>query len=113
MHARVFRAADVFIDGKHFVDFFAAERFLVVFRIDISQIIPTAAYEGVERVGIAFCVRAAHGTFHVHKFVALFQRAFAVGREVDVVRKFHGQILFGDGHRAAVRTMDNGNGRAQ
>ena len=112
MHARVFRAADVFIDGKHFVDFFAAERFLVVFRIDISQIIPAAAYEGVERVGIAFCVRAANGAFHVHKFVALFQRAFAVGREVDVVRKFHGQILFGDGHRAAVRTMDNGNGRA-
>ena len=112
VHTSVFRAADVLVYGQHFVDILAVERLIVVVRVGIAQVVPTRANERVESVGVAARGSAAHRASHVHKLFALTERRFAVGREIDVVGKFDGQILFGNGNRAAVVAMDNRDRRA-
>ena len=55
MHAGVFRAADVLVDGQHLVDVLAVERRSRVVRVGIAQEVPARANERVERVGEPVC----------------------------------------------------------
>ena len=74
MHTGVFRAADIFVDGKHFVDYFRVESLFVVMRVGVAQEIPATAHERVQSVGVAFCLCSAYRTGRVHEFVAFEKR---------------------------------------
>ena len=112
MHTSVFGSAHVLVHGQHFVYYFWVERRVCVLAVGVAQVIPTRTDEGVQSIGVAFCVAAAYGAFYVHKFVALGKRRFAVGAEFHVFGQFHGQIFIRHGYRAALGTMYNGNGCA-
>ena len=112
VHAGVFRAAHVGIDGQYLIRPRGVERLFVVVCVGVAQVVPARAHERVQGVGVALGVRSAHGAFDVYVAGLGRERAFAGGLEVHVVRQFHGQVLFGYGHDAAVRAVYDGYGRA-
>ena len=109
VHTSVFRTAYVLIDGEHLVDYFGVKRHLVVMCVGVSEIIPARANECVHSIGVASCFAAALRAGGVHKFFAGSERGFSVGLELDVVRKFDGQVFFGYGYFSALVAVDDRN----
>ena len=110
--ARVLRAADVAIDGQQFVYCFSVERGFIVVRVGIAQEVPGRANEGIERIGLASRGLAALGTDRIDELIASCERRLAVGRKIDVVRQFDGQLALGHGHGAAAVAVYDGYWRA-
>ncbi len=112
VRASMLRSADITIDGQHFIDRSLIERRVGIVRVRITQIVPRRAHESIERIGLAAGGLAADRTYRLDKLRTARERRFAVGREIDAVRKLHGQILFGHGHCAAMLAVYHRNGRA-
>ena len=110
VHAGVFRTADVLVHGKHFVNPLRIEGFFGIVSVGITQIIPTAAHKGVQRVRLSGGFGAALGTgYVVNEFFVFCKRTCSVGTEFHVIGKFDGKIFVQ--HLAAMGTIDDGNGR--
>ena len=86
----MFRTADVFVDGQHFIDDFGVERSVLVLAVGITQIIPTRTDESVECVWVSSRLAAADGAGCVHKRFALGKRRLSVGAEFYVFGQFDG-----------------------
>ena len=80
-------------------------------RADVGVVIPAGAHEGVHRVGLALGV-ATLRALHVPEAFVIDQGAFAGRPELGVVGQQNGQVLIGDGDRAALVAVDDRDGRA-
>ena len=105
----VFDTADVLIHRAPIVVAFIHHRRVAVGRA-VAHEVPRAVDERIHRVRFALSIAAALRALHVEEFRALIQGvAGTVGNEI--VGENHRQILFRDGHRAALRTVDDRNRR--
>ena len=106
---RVLNAADVLIHRRPVVVAFI-DHGLVGVRRAVAHVVPGAVDERIHRVGFTLGIRAALRALDVEKRFALIQRIARAVRN-QVFRQNHRQILFRHRNRAAVRAVDDGNGR--
>ena len=106
----VLDAADVVVDGHPAVHRLLGEGGLVVVGVDVAQVVPAGAREGVHGVGDALGRLAALGAGGLVELGALGERL--AGAEVEVVRQAHRELILGHGHVAAAVAVNHGDGVA-
>ena len=98
--------------GSHFARQLAAERPLVVVRVDVAHLVPRRAHERVHRVGLAPRRLAADRAGRVQEALVIRQRRFAGRAELGVFRQQHRQVLLGHRHDAVGLAVDDRDRRA-
>ena len=111
MQYRVFRTADVKVNGHPVFFFVLRDERAGIFRIDVPEVIPAATGPLRHRVCFAFAGTAALWTFAIHPVGRFRQRRFGVagGRVIFHLWQPERQFIFRYRHRAALRTMHNRN----
>ena len=110
MQNRMLRSPDVHFDRQPRLHFFYIGEFFVIFRVGVTQIIPTGTDKGVHRVCFPFRRPAASWAFDVDEFLRPRQRRPAfIDRQIILdVRQFYRQVFFGNGNPAGIQQFSRG-----
>jgi len=112
VHGGMFAAASIGINRHPIAVFLRVKGVAAVIRAEVAHEVPAGAHEGVHRIGFAFRRAAAGRAGGEAPGGVQLERAFTGGQPFHVIRQQHGQLLFGNGQGAAVRAVDNRDGRA-
>ena len=112
VHDGVLGAAGIDVDRHPVLDLFRVEGRLGVMRAGVAQEIPGRAHEGIQGIRLALGRAAALRAGGIDKLLVVFQRRFAGGFELGVLRQQHRQVFLRHRHDAAFRAVDHGDGRA-
>src|SRR5579863_820118 len=108
----MFNTAYILVDRKPIRNLLRVERRARIIRIAVAIEIPGRIDEGVHGIRLAAGGLTALGTLHVYEFWDVFQRRPAFASDRNLQRKNHWQIALGNRNHAALRAIDDGDGRA-
>lgn len=112
MHAGVFDAADVLVNGNPGIGRFFIERQMFIFGVGVTQVIPRGVDKGVHGVGVALGRALAGRAGGVYPIVRLRERRSALAGEFNVRGQFDGQLIQRNGFHSAFWAVHDRNGRS-